>query len=171
MPWPKSAPIERCGSGYSGDLISALYLLQCYHRLGPLLPLQLLSVDTALAELQQHLEHSENCSSGFTGNATHLQSASQQFFDRRVLQMSSGVDQPGQIRWELLGLLILAWIIVYLCIFKGIKSTGKLPGAKDGILYFLTRDGTSYSSSGNSPIHYYHHQHHTSAHNCYYYDL
>ncbi|KAK1160132.1 sodium- and chloride-dependent GABA transporter 1-like isoform X1 [Acipenser oxyrinchus oxyrinchus] len=102
----------------------------------------------------------ENCSSGFTGNATHLQSASQQFFDRRVLQMSSGVDQPGQIRWELLGLLVLAWIIVYLCIFKGIKSTGKvvyftaifpyfilialfinnvqLPGAKDGILYFLT---------------------------------
>ncbi|XP_058888979.1 sodium- and chloride-dependent GABA transporter 1-like [Acipenser ruthenus] len=102
----------------------------------------------------------ENCSSGFTGNATHLQSASQQFFDRRVLQMSGGVDQPGQIRWELLGLLILAWIIVYLCIFKGIKSTGKvvyftaifpyfilialfinnvqLPGAKDGILYFLT---------------------------------
>lgn len=102
----------------------------------------------------------ENCSSSFTGNATHLQSASQQFFDRRVLQMSGGVDQPGQIRWELLGLLILAWIIVYLCIFKGIKSTGKvvyftaifpyfilialfinnvqLPGAKDGILYFLT---------------------------------
>ncbi|KAL7392088.1 hypothetical protein ABVT39_019450 [Epinephelus coioides] len=102
----------------------------------------------------------ENCSSGFPGNATHLQSASQQFFDHRLLQKTSGIEETGGIRWELFGYLIISWVIVYLCIFKGVKSTGKvvyftavfpyfilfallinnvqLPGAKNGILYFVT---------------------------------
>ncbi|KAA8592243.1 hypothetical protein FQN60_017698 [Etheostoma spectabile] len=79
-----------------------------------------------------------NCSSGFPGNTTHLQSASQQFFDHRLLQKTSGIEDVGGVRWELFGYLILAWVIVYLCIFKGVKSTGKLPGAKNGILYFVT---------------------------------
>ncbi|XP_069788870.1 sodium- and chloride-dependent GABA transporter ine-like isoform X2 [Narcine bancroftii] len=102
----------------------------------------------------------ENCSDGFPGNATHLKSASQQFFDYRLLEMSDGIEELGSIRWNLFGLLILAWIIVYFCIFKGVKSSGKvvyftaifpyvilmsllinniqLPGAKEGILFFLT---------------------------------
>ncbi|XP_049434163.1 sodium- and chloride-dependent GABA transporter ine isoform X1 [Epinephelus fuscoguttatus] len=102
----------------------------------------------------------ENCSSGFPGNATHLQSASQQFFDHRLLQKTSGIEETGGIRWELFGYLIISWVVVYLCIFKGVKSTGKvvyftavfpyfilfallinnvqLPGAKNGILYFVT---------------------------------
>ncbi|KAL4636122.1 sodium- and chloride-dependent GABA transporter 1-like [Arapaima gigas] len=100
-----------------------------------------------------------NCSTGFPGNTTHLRSASQQFFDYKLLEITEGIEQTGEMRWELFGLLLLAWIIVYLCIFKGIKSTGKvvyftatfpyvvlfallinnvqLPGARDGILYFL----------------------------------
>ncbi|TNN51196.1 Sodium- and chloride-dependent GABA transporter ine [Liparis tanakae] len=99
-----------------------------------------------------------NCSSGLPGNSTHLQSASQQFFE--LLQKTSGIEEAGGIRWELFGYLILSWVIVYLCIFKGVKSTGKvvyftaifpyfilfallinnvqLPGAKNGILYFVT---------------------------------
>ncbi|XP_030000024.1 sodium- and chloride-dependent GABA transporter ine isoform X1 [Sphaeramia orbicularis] len=102
----------------------------------------------------------ENCSSGFPGNATHLQSASQQFFDYRLLEKTGSIEEAGGIRWELFGCLIAAWIIVYFCIFKGVKSTGKvvyftaifpyfilvallinnvqLPGAMDGILYFVT---------------------------------
>lgn len=101
-----------------------------------------------------------NCSSGFPGNATHLQSASQQFFDHRLLEKTSGIEEAGGLRWELFGYLVLAWLIVYLCIFKGVKSTGKvvyftavfpyfilfallinnvqLPGAREGILYFVT---------------------------------
>uniref|UniRef100_A0A4W5N7E4 Transporter n=1 Tax=Hucho hucho TaxID=62062 RepID=A0A4W5N7E4_9TELE len=100
-----------------------------------------------------------NCSSGFPGNATHLQSASQQYFDHRLLEITNGIEDAGGLRWELFGILILAWVIVYLCIFKGVKSTGKvvyftatfpyfilfallinnvqLPGAKNGMLYFL----------------------------------
>ncbi|XP_068558920.1 sodium- and chloride-dependent GABA transporter 1 [Cebidichthys violaceus] len=101
-----------------------------------------------------------NCSSGFPGNSTHLQSSSQQFFDHSLLQKTSGIEESGGIRWELFGYLIFSWVIVYLCIFKGVKSTGKvvyftavfpyfvlfallinnvqLPGAKNGILYFVT---------------------------------
>ncbi|KAM4577242.1 sodium- and chloride-dependent GABA transporter ine isoform 1-T1 [Odontesthes bonariensis] len=102
----------------------------------------------------------ENCSSGFPGNTTHLQSSSQQFFDHRLLEKTSGIEEAGGVRWELFGYLLVAWAIVYLCIFKGVKSTGKvvyftavfpyfilfallinnvqLPGAKNGILYFVT---------------------------------
>ncbi|XP_047236465.1 sodium- and chloride-dependent GABA transporter ine isoform X3 [Girardinichthys multiradiatus] len=79
-----------------------------------------------------------NCSSGFPGNATHLQSSSQQFFDHKLLEKTSGIDEAGGLQWELFGCLLLSWIIIYLCIFKGVKSTGKLPGAKEGILYFVT---------------------------------
>lgn len=101
-----------------------------------------------------------NCSSGFPGNNTHLQSASQQFFDHRLLEKTSSIEEAGGLRWELFGCLLASWVIVYLCIFKGVKSTGKvvyftalfpyfilvallinnvqLPGAKNGILYFLT---------------------------------
>lgn len=44
----------------------------------------------------------------------------------RMLQQTSGVDEIGTIRMELCLLLILAWILIYLCIFKGVKSTGKV---------------------------------------------
>ncbi|XP_054905309.1 sodium- and chloride-dependent GABA transporter ine [Poeciliopsis prolifica] len=101
-----------------------------------------------------------NCSSGFPGNATHLQSSSQQFFDHKLLGKTSGIEEAGGLQWEAFGCLLLSWIIIYLCIFKGVKSTGKvvyftavfpyfilfallinnvqLPGAKEGILYFIT---------------------------------
>ncbi|XP_063067202.1 sodium- and chloride-dependent GABA transporter 2-like [Engraulis encrasicolus] len=102
----------------------------------------------------------ENCSISDYSNATHLSSPSQQFFDYRLLGISEGIDMMGSIRWELAGLLLLAWLTVYLCLFKGLHFTGKvvyftslfpyvvllsllinnvrLPGATDGILFFLT---------------------------------
>uniref|UniRef100_A0A3Q2PLJ1 Si:ch211-225b11.1 n=1 Tax=Fundulus heteroclitus TaxID=8078 RepID=A0A3Q2PLJ1_FUNHE len=102
----------------------------------------------------------ENCSSGFPGNASHQQSSSQQFFDHRLLEKTGGIDEAGGLQWEVFGCLLLSWVIIYLCIFKGVKSTGKvvyftavfpyfilfallinnvqLPGAKEGILYFIT---------------------------------
>uniref|UniRef100_A0A667ZVD6 Transporter n=1 Tax=Myripristis murdjan TaxID=586833 RepID=A0A667ZVD6_9TELE len=109
----------------------------------------------------------ENCSSGFPGNTSHLQSIhnKEQRTCRsakilRLLEKTGGIDEAGGLRWELLGALLLAWVIVYLCIFKGVKSTGKvvyftavfpyvilfallinnvqLPGAKNGILFFVT---------------------------------
>ncbi|XP_072230715.1 sodium- and chloride-dependent GABA transporter 2-like [Leuresthes tenuis] len=85
-----------------------------------------------------------------------------EFWQRRVLKISTGIDDIGSLRWELVLCLILSWIICYFCIWKGIKSTGKvayftatfpylmllillirgvtLPGAIDGIIYYLYPD-------------------------------
>ena len=45
---------------------------------------------------------------------------------RKVLQRSSGIDNIGQVRWDLALCLLLAWIVVYFCIWKGIKTSGKV---------------------------------------------
>ncbi|XP_004084260.2 sodium- and chloride-dependent GABA transporter 2 [Oryzias latipes] len=85
-----------------------------------------------------------------------------EFWQRRVLKVSSGIEEVGSLRWELVLCLILSWVICYFCIWKGIKSTGKaayftatfpflilfillirgvtLPGAIDGIIYYLYPD-------------------------------
>ena len=42
------------------------------------------------------------------------------------IQGSRGIGSPGQIRWNLCLCLLLAWVIVFLCILKGVKSSGKV---------------------------------------------
>lgn len=81
------------------------------------------------------------------------------YWQKRVLGLSSGIDDVGGLRWELVGCLALAWLICYFCIWKGVKSTGKvvyftatfpflmllvflvrgvtLPGAMTGIEFYL----------------------------------
>lgn len=85
-----------------------------------------------------------------------------EYWQRRVLKISGGIEEMGSLRWELALCLILTWVIVYFCVWKGIKSTGKaayftatfpylmlfvllirgvtLPGALDGIIYYLYPD-------------------------------
>ncbi|XP_069795579.1 sodium- and chloride-dependent creatine transporter 1-like isoform X3 [Narcine bancroftii] len=85
-----------------------------------------------------------------------------EFWERRVLRITGGIDQLGAINWQMLLCVITTWIIVYFCIWKGVKSTGKvvyftalfpylvliillahgvsLPGALDGIIYYLKPD-------------------------------
>ncbi|KAJ7380069.1 hypothetical protein OS493_010777 [Desmophyllum pertusum] len=87
-------------------------------------------------------------------------SASEEYWERRVLKISNGLDEPGTVNWDLALCLLLGWIICYLCVFKGVKSTGKvvyftatfpyilltilliravtLPGAGEGIKFYLT---------------------------------
>jgi len=43
-----------------------------------------------------------------------------------VFEQTSGVDEPGEVKWQLALCLLLAWIIVYFCIWKGVKSVGKV---------------------------------------------
>uniref|UniRef100_A0AAV2J7L1 Transporter n=1 Tax=Knipowitschia caucasica TaxID=637954 RepID=A0AAV2J7L1_KNICA len=85
-----------------------------------------------------------------------------EYWQHRVLKISSGIEDVGSLRWELVLCLILTWVICYFCVWKGIKSTGKaayftatfpyamllillirgvtLPGAIDGIIYYLYPD-------------------------------
>ena len=84
------------------------------------------------------------------------------FFSNYVLEKSSGLEEFGTVRWHLAVALVCAWILIFLCLMKGIKSVGKvvyvtallpyvlltvflikgltLPGALDGILFFIKPD-------------------------------
>ncbi|XP_030634287.1 sodium- and chloride-dependent GABA transporter 2-like [Chanos chanos] len=85
-----------------------------------------------------------------------------EFWERRILGLSGGIEELGNVRWDLALCLLLAWIICYFCVWKGVKSTGKvvyftatfpylmllvllvrgltLPGALDGIKFYLYPD-------------------------------
>ncbi|XP_013414369.1 sodium- and chloride-dependent GABA transporter 1 isoform X2 [Lingula anatina] len=51
--------------------------------------------------------------------------APEEFFNIRMLNRSDSIEDMGSLSWELSLTLLLAWILVYLCILKGIKSSGK----------------------------------------------
>jgi len=87
----------------------------------------------------------------------------EEFWENRVLQMNAGIEHGlGSLNYELAGCLLLAWICVYLIIWKGLHSSGKiiwftalfpyfvmsillvravtLEGAMDGLLYYVAID-------------------------------
>lgn len=57
------------------------------------------------------------------------------FLRRRVLGITAGIHELGALRWELALCLLLAWVICYFCIWKGVKSTGKVScsGSRDAL--------------------------------------
>ncbi|GAA6077462.1 sodium- and chloride-dependent glycine transporter 2, partial [Tachysurus ichikawai] len=60
-----------------------------------------------------------------TDNRTYV-SPSEEYFKYNVLHISKGIEYPGDIRWPLAACLLLAWLIVYASLAKGIKSSGKV---------------------------------------------
>lgn len=82
-----------------------------------------------------------------------------EFWQNYVLEITSGIGEPGHPRWQLVLCLLACWIIVYFCMWKGVKSSGKvvyftatfpyvvllilffrgvtLPGAGKGIEFYL----------------------------------
>lgn len=49
-------------------------------------------------------------------------------FSNFMLDISDGIHDLGDIRWELAGCLLLAWTVVYCALWRGIKSIGKVKG-------------------------------------------
>ncbi|CAK8672268.1 unnamed protein product [Clavelina lepadiformis] len=86
-------------------------------------------------------------------------SPSENYWKNRVLGLTDGIHNLGSVRLELVLILMLAWAIIYLCLLKGVKSSGKavyftatfpyvvltillvrgltLDGAFDGVVYFF----------------------------------
>ncbi|KAL4710706.1 hypothetical protein ACJJTC_004351 [Scirpophaga incertulas] len=54
------------------------------------------------------------------------QTPTEQFFEKKVLNMSSGIEFPGGMRWELAACLVCAWVLVYFALWKSIKSSAKV---------------------------------------------
>ena len=47
-------------------------------------------------------------------------------FSNHVLRLSHGIEETGTVSPKMAGCLLLAWIIVFLCLSKGVQSSGKV---------------------------------------------
>lgn len=47
-------------------------------------------------------------------------------YRRNVLTISTGIDDIGSLKWDLALCLLAVWVICFFCIWKGVKSTGKV---------------------------------------------
>ena len=48
------------------------------------------------------------------------------FARHEALRISAGIEDLGSIRWELVICLAISWLAVFLCLFKGVHSLGKV---------------------------------------------
>lgn len=171
--WRKLCPLFE-GLGYGGILLmlytvmyyivilawALLYLFSSFHSVLPWATCN-------------NTWNTENCADfnlvslshgNISGNTV---SSVEEFWQRRILGLSGGLEEIGSLRWDLAGCLSLSWIVCYFCIWKGVKTTGKvayftatfpyamlivllirgltLPGAADGIQFYLNPDLTRLS--------------------------
>jgi len=47
-------------------------------------------------------------------------------YRRRVLMVTDGLDDISGMQWELFALLLVAWVLVYFIISKGLNESGKV---------------------------------------------
>ncbi|CAH1801088.1 unnamed protein product [Owenia fusiformis] len=64
-----------------------------------------------------------NCS---TLNITKRVSPTEEYWQRYVLEVTPSINETGYIRWQLFLCNVLAWVVVFLCLIKGVKSSGKV---------------------------------------------
>lgn len=55
------------------------------------------------------------------------------FWYNDALGASDDIGRAASFNWKLFLCLLLAWVVVYLCLFRGIKSAGKVSCAADSI--------------------------------------
>ncbi|XP_069117763.1 sodium- and chloride-dependent creatine transporter 1-like [Argopecten irradians] len=64
---------------------------------------------------------------------------SEEFWENNVLQLTEGIQTMGTVRWELLLGVLATSIVIFLCLIKGIHSSGKVMYVMASIPYvFLT---------------------------------
>ncbi|XP_056018102.1 sodium- and chloride-dependent glycine transporter 1-like isoform X2 [Ostrea edulis] len=72
--------------------------------------------------VENHLKNATN-----VANHTDMpRTPAEEFWERNVLDVSDGIDNPGGIRWQLLLCLLASSLVVFFCLFKGIKTSGKV---------------------------------------------
>ncbi|KAL4656139.1 sodium- and chloride-dependent glycine transporter 1 isoform X1 [Arapaima gigas] len=93
-------------------------------------------------------------------NRTKRTSPSEEYWRNYVLNISDDIGNFGEVRLPILGCLAVSWVVVFLCLIRGVKSSGKvvyftatfpyvvltilfvrgitLEGAVNGIKYYLT---------------------------------
>ncbi|XP_068455943.1 sodium-dependent proline transporter isoform X2 [Clinocottus analis] len=82
---------------------------------------------------------------GLCGNNTGNSSAgkgispTERFWNEQVLGVvhSEGLHDPGPVRWPLALCLLAAWVIIFLCMLKGIRSSGKVVYVTATFPYFV----------------------------------
>ncbi|XP_067663699.1 sodium- and chloride-dependent glycine transporter 1-like [Haliotis asinina] len=129
-------------SGLTNDNSTEYYVHQTFFGPGKL------CANQSITDLMESLNSSDKS-----------MSASEQFWEHHVLEMTDGIEDIGTLRWQLLISLIVAWLCVFFCLFKGVKVLGKvmhfaapfpylvlmvllirgvtLPGAIEGIKYYI----------------------------------
>ncbi|XP_070829692.1 sodium- and chloride-dependent GABA transporter 2-like [Chaetodon trifascialis] len=167
--WRKICPLFE-GLGYSNETIMLYMMMYYIVILAWAFRYLFFSFHTVLPWTScNNTWNTENCTDGqnyslhghINENGT---SSVLEFWQRRVLGLSGGIEELGSIRWDLAGCLLLSWVICYFCIWNGVKTSGKvayvtatfpcvmliallirgltLPGAVDGIRFYLSPDLT-----------------------------
>ena len=54
------------------------------------------------------------------------------FCRNKVLRLSGDLSEPRDMNWQMILCLVTTWVVVYFCIWKGVKSTGKVMLARQG---------------------------------------
>ncbi|XP_048246078.1 sodium- and chloride-dependent glycine transporter 1-like [Haliotis rufescens] len=95
-------------------------------------------------------------------NVTLAHTAAEEFWQYNVLSVSRGLEEVGSVQWHIVGCLFASYVIIFVCMIRGVKSVGKAvyvtaivpyilliiifistlmqPGAGSGLLYFVTPD-------------------------------
>uniref|UniRef100_A0A7N6FK31 Sodium- and chloride-dependent taurine transporter n=1 Tax=Anabas testudineus TaxID=64144 RepID=A0A7N6FK31_ANATE len=169
--WEKLCPIFT-GIGYASIVIVSLlniyyivilawgvyYLFQCFQ---PELPWAKCNQPWNTARCTEDT-YRKNKTLWVAANASNLTSPVTEFWEHNVLGITNGIEEMGPIKWDLALCLLLVWVICFFCIWKGVKSTGKvvyitatfpfvmlivllirgvtLPGAAEGIKFYLYPD-------------------------------
>ncbi|XP_068210842.1 sodium-dependent neutral amino acid transporter B(0)AT3-like [Palaemon carinicauda] len=50
----------------------------------------------------------------------------QYFWYRDTLEITTNISDPGDFNWKIAGCMAIAWVLIYVCIMKGIVASGKV---------------------------------------------